>query len=495
MGVTGGRPWSSIATEARVGRRGGGCVGLERIGRAVRERRVSAVELVRRSLERIERLDGELGAVVALRADPALEEAAALDRRAAAGEPLGQLAGAPLLVKDIEDVAGMRTTLGSLLFADAPPAGGDGLVTQRLRAAGAIVVGKTNLPEFAAQGYTANRLFGVTRNPWSPAWSPGGSSGGSAAALAAGMAALATATDGGGSIRIPAALCGLAGIKPSGGLIGRRPIPDWIDLSTDGPLATSVEDLRLLLAIEAGPVAGDPTALPAPPDLARSGRPPRPARVLAAPRFVPWGPLPTDVAELFDAALRALERDLGLAVEPIEPERIFHAGDLDADWVTLTATEHAHKLGRQTIEAGWDLLHASARAFLEHGLRTPIEEYLAARRRRFEYVRELDELLGPDGVIVTPTVASAGWLAEGRMPGADDLGVPDDVYNTAPANMTGHPSISLPAGRFASGVGFGLQVTGPRFRDDLLLDIGEAWQRARPWPPVADGYDPFDLPS
>src|SRR6266511_4143473 len=325
--------------------------------------------------------------------------------------------------------------------------------------------------------------------------SPGGSSGGSGAALAAGMVPLATATDGGGSIRIPAALCGLAGIKPSGGLIGRRPIPDWLDLSTDGPLATSVEDLRLLLAIEAGPVAGDPTALPVPPALERGERPARPGRVLAAPRFVPWGPLPADVAELFDAALLALERDLGLAIEPVEPERIFRAGNLDEDWLTLTTTEHAHKLGRDTIEANRHLLHPAGRAFLEHGLRTPIEEYLAARRRRFEYVRELDELLGADGVIVTPTLASAGWLAEGKMPGSRHFGIPDEVYNTAPANVTGHPSLSLPAGHFGSGVRFGLQFTGPRFRDDLLLDLGEAWQRARPWPPVADGYEPFDLPS
>ena len=469
-------------------------MGLERIGRAVRERRVSAVELVRRSLERIERLDGDLGAVVALRAERALEEAAALDRRIAEGAAPGPLAGAPLLVKDIEDVAGMPTTFGSLLFKDAPPATGDGLVTGRLRAAGAIVVGKTNLPEFAAEGYTANSLFGVTRNPWAPRWSPGGSSGGSGAALVAGMAPLATATDGGGSIRIPAALCGLAGIKPSGGLIGRRPIPDWIDLSTDGPLATSVEDLRLLLAIEAGPVAGDPTALPAPPCLARAEPPARPGRVLAAPRFMPWGPLPTEVAELFDAALLALQRDLGLAIEPIEPERIFRAGTLlDEDWLTLTTTEHAHKLGRETIEANRELLHPAGRAFLEHGLRTPIEAYLAARRRRFEYVRELDELLGPDGVIVTPTLAAAGWLAEGKMAGTRRFGIPDEVYNTPPANVTGHPSLSLPAGRFASGVCFGLQLTGPRFRDDLLLDLGEAWERARPWPQVADGYQPFDL--
>jgi Asp-tRNA(Asn)/Glu-tRNA(Gln) amidotransferase A subunit family amidase len=122
------------------------------------------------------------------------------------------------------------------------------------------VVGKTNTPELAFEGYTDNRIFGATRNPWALDFSPGGSSGGSAAALAAGLAPIATATDGGGSIRIPAALCGLAGIKPTNGVIGRRPIPDWIDLSTDGPLAVTVADLALLLQLEAGPVDGDPIA-------------------------------------------------------------------------------------------------------------------------------------------------------------------------------------------------------------------------------------------
>ncbi len=487
-------------------------MGLERLGRAVAGREVGAVELVRLALDRIERLDGQLNAVVALRGEAALEEASALDRRVAAGERVGRLAGVPLLVKDLEDVAGMRTTFGSLLFADAPLATRDGLVTERLRAEGAIVVGKTNLPEFAAEGYTANLLFGVTRNPWAPEWSPGGSSGGSGAALAAGMAPLATATDGGGSIRIPAALCGLAGIKPTGGLIGRRPIPDWIDLSTDGPLATGVADLRLLLDIESGPVAGDPTALPVPwrdasaadddhqggPNAGRAtgrnGRRAWPARVLAAPRFVDHGPLEPAVADLFEQALLAVERELGLPVEPIEPASIFATGDLDADWLVITATEHAHKLGRELIEANVERLHANARAFLRVGLNTSVEDYLAARRRRFEYVRELDELLGPDGVIATPTLASSGWLAEGLMPGAERLGVPDEVYNCAAANMTGHPSLSLPAGRFGSGVGFGLQLTGPRFSDALLLDLGEAWEQARPWPPVAPGYEPFDLP-
>ncbi len=207
-----------------------------------------------------------------------MDDARAMDERIAAGEDPGALAGLPLLVKDMEDVAGMPSTFGSLTFADAPPAAVDGLVPRRLRAAGAIVVGKTNQPEFAFAGFTTNALYGTTTNPWGTDWSPGGSSGGSGAALAAGMAAIATATDGGGSIRIPAAFCGLAGLKPTNGVIGRDPIPDWIDLSTFGPLATSIADVRLLLSLEAGPVPGDPSALPFPLPMRRGVADARPRR-------------------------------------------------------------------------------------------------------------------------------------------------------------------------------------------------------------------------
>ncbi|HEX6400668.1 MAG TPA: amidase, partial [Actinomycetota bacterium] len=212
---------------------------LEELAGAVRGRVVSAEELVRTSLERIDRLNEPLGAVIAVR-EQALEEARALDERIAGGDDPGRLAGVPLLVKDMEDVAGMPTTYGSRVFADAPAAARDGLIPRRLRAAGAIVVGKTNQPEFAFAGYTDNLLYGPTRNPWNLEASPGGSSGGSAAAMAAGLAPIATATDGGGSIRIPAGWSGLVGLKPTNGVIGRQPIPEWIDLSTFGPLGLSV---------------------------------------------------------------------------------------------------------------------------------------------------------------------------------------------------------------------------------------------------------------
>jgi Asp-tRNA(Asn)/Glu-tRNA(Gln) amidotransferase A subunit family amidase len=457
---------------------------------AVRSKRVAARELVERALERIDEHDGALNAVVRVAGDEAVERAAALDERVARGDDVGRLAGVPFLVKDIEDLAGSPTTFGSLLFADAPAAERDGLVPGRLRAAGAIPVGKTNTPEFAVEGFTSNLLWGTTRNPWSLDWSPGGSSGGSGAAVAAGLAPIATATDGGGSIRIPAAFCGLVGIKPTNGVVGRSPIPSWIDLSTDGPFATTVEDLRLLLEVEAGPAAGDPSALPAWPSPRAGDR--RPSRAFAAPRFTPWGPLPGEIGRLFDTAIRTLEGALGVAVEPLEPESLFATGNPDTDWFVLCSVEHLSQLGRAFVERGIERMHPAVRAFFEVGLATSLDEYLSARRRRFEYVRELDELLGDDAVIATPTLAATGWLAEGWMPGPERTGVPAEVYNTAVQNITGSPAISMPAGVCSNGVPFGLQITGPRFRDDLLLDVAGAWERANPRPLAAPGYEPFD---
>ncbi len=446
-----------------------------------------------RSLQRIEAA-AQLNAVVRLRPDEALAEARALDSDLArAGHVPGPLGGLPLLVKEIEDVAGLPTTRGSLLRSAAPPARRDGLVPRRLRAAGAIVVGKTNTPEFAFEGYTANRLFGATLNPWAPDWSPGGSSGGSGAALAAGLAPLATATDGGGSIRIPAAACGLAGLKPTNGVIGRDPVPSWIDLSTDGPLASTIADLRLLLALEAGPVAGDPTAQVG----WRLGPGALPRRLIAAERLVAGPPLDPGSAALFRAALDRLGGDLGLPIETAEPDAILRAGDADADWFTIAAAESLGELGRPTVEAALaeERLEPGFGRWMELALAIPIDAYLAARRRRLGYTRDLDSLLGADAILVTPTLTVPGWSPWGVVPGreAEGPGLPLDVLNTGPQNLAGHPALSVPAGRHANGVPFGLQLTGPRYREDLVLGLGAAWEAIRPWALTADGFAPFAI--
>lgn len=462
-------------------------MGLAELAARVCAREVSAREMVVEAFDRIDRLDVDLRSVVALR-EEALDDARSLDDAIANGSQMGPLAGLPVLVKDVTDVTGMRTTFGSRWFADAPVAQADGLVPARLRAAGAIVVGKTNTPEFATEGYTSNLVFGTTANPWRLDAAPGGSSGGSAAALAAGMVPIATAADGGGSVRIPAAWCGLVGLKPTNGVVGRDGVPDWIDLSTDGPLGTSVADVQLLLGVMAGPVAGDPTALPGPLPI---GSPP-PARLFAIERWAEWGPLPPEVAILFEGALDRLQEVLGVTVERVSADRLFGEANLDDDWFAIAGAEHAHHLGRERIDDHGDELHPATRGFLEGGLKVSFEDYLAARRRRFDYVRALDELLGYDALICSPVMAMTSCPADGIMPGADTPGLPADAYVTQAQNMTGHPAVSVPAGRSADSVPFGLQITGPRFRDHFVLDIAEAWERDEPWPLVADGYTPFD---
>lgn len=459
---------------------------LERSARAVRERRVSATELVQESLRRIEG-SADLNAVVALRAEEALREARALDDALRAGNGDGPLVGLPLLVKDIEDAAGLPTTFGSLLHADAPPAKTDGAVAAKLRAAGAILLGKTNVPEFAFEGYTDNRLFGATRNPWAPAWSPGGSSGGSAAALAAGLAPIATATDVGGSIRIPAAACGLVGFKPTSGLIGRDPILASIELNNHGPMTWTVADAATLLGILAGPAAGDPGALPPWRPKTRG----LPRRVIAASRMAPGLPLPAEVERAFASALQSVEGDLGLPVALLDSAAIFPSGYDSADWFRLVGVEQAWALGRDLIERRAPELDPVFAGLMMRALEVRIADYMAARQARLRHTRELDSLLDASTVLLSPTVTVEGWSVDGRLPGAEGPGLPSAVFNTEPANLTGHPAISLPAGRHASGIPFGMQVIGPRFGEDLLLAFARAWEAVRPWPPVADGYSTF----
>jgi Asp-tRNA(Asn)/Glu-tRNA(Gln) amidotransferase A subunit family amidase len=460
---------------------------LEELAAAVRERRVSAEELVRMSLERIDRLNPPINAVISVR-EQAVEEARTLDERVATGDDVGPLAGVPLLVKDMEAVEGVPTTFGSLVFADAPAAAADGLIPRRLKAAGAIVVGKTNQPEFAFAGFTDNLLYGATRNPWNLEASPGGSSGGSAAAMAAGLAPIATATDGGGSIRIPAGWTGLVGHKPTNGVIGRDPIPEWIDLSTFGPLGYSVADVRLLLGIEAGPVPGDPSALPWPLEM----RDEMPKRAFAVPRIVDFGPLPPAVQAPFDVAVEAFERDLGVPVERLE-SGIFRAGNVSDDWLVTCAFEHVHRFGLEFCEANLDRFSPVFSAVVKYAKTIAVEEYMAVRRRRFEYVRELDLLLGSDAVLLTPTNCVSYIRADGTNPITGEVGDSADAFNTDPQNMTNHPATSVPAGVTEDGVPFGLEITAPRFRDDIALTAAAAWEQTNPWPLVAPGYEPFEV--
>jgi Asp-tRNA(Asn)/Glu-tRNA(Gln) amidotransferase A subunit family amidase len=462
---------------------------LAQLAQAVRERTVSASELVRTALERIERLNPALNAVTEVWPEEALAQAERMDERGAEGP----LAGLPLLVKANKDLAGKVTTYASVPMLDRPPAERTEVTVERMVAAGAIPIGRTNLPEFAFQGYTDSRLYGPANNPWGLEWSPGGSSGGSGAALAAGLAPLATAGDGGGSIRTPAAFCGLAGLKPTNGLIGRRPIPSWMDYSTQGPLAAAIEDVRLLLHVMRGPAEGDPTAAPS---WQYGGGMPR--RALATTRTRDVGPLPADVEEPFRAALAALRDDLGLDVEEIPTASLFPSVDLQGsgsrdDWYATVAAEELIWLGRAWVQEHLDAFSHDFRISMEYALRLTLDDYLEVRQHRFAYTADLDRLLGDDTVLVTPTNGYAGWRPDGVLPGTDRPAMAEG-YNTGEFNMSGHPALSVPAGLSSNGIPFGLQIAGPRYRDDLVLELGAAWEQARPWPAVATGYEPFPVP-
>ncbi|HXG39755.1 MAG TPA: amidase family protein, partial [Candidatus Limnocylindrales bacterium] len=216
-----------------------------------------------------------------------------------------------------------------------------------------------------------------------------------------------------------------------------------------------------------------------------------PRRILATPRLGGDEPIDPDVAAAFEAALGAIEADLGLPVERIAGSTVFPAGYRSRDWFEIAGVEQAHRLGRERIERDADRLDPTFRRWMEAALGVSIADHLAARRRRFVHVRELDTLLGDETLLVCPTVTVPGWTPDGRLPGAERPGLPSAVFNTEVVNLTGHPALSLPAGRLPNGLPFGLQAVGPRYREALLFGFAEAWERARPWPLVADGYAVF----
>jgi Asp-tRNA(Asn)/Glu-tRNA(Gln) amidotransferase A subunit family amidase len=200
--------------------------------------------------------------------------------------------------------------------------------------------------------------------------------------------------------------------------------------------------------------------------------------------------LNSDVASLLRSGVDALALRLGVAVTWLEPGNFFAAGDPDLDWFPVTSAEHVAALGREWVIEHFKEFHIATQEYLEAGLRVTIDEYLAARRRRYLYVRELDTLLGEHGLLITPTVAAAGWLADGRMEeGAGVHGLAPEVYSTAMQNVTGNPAISIPWGHLPNGLPFGLQITAPHYHDYRLIDIAAMMEATYPWARTAPGYD------
>jgi aspartyl-tRNA(Asn)/glutamyl-tRNA(Gln) amidotransferase subunit A len=450
---------------------------LAELSRAVRTKETSARELTEVALDRIERLDPAYNAFVAVDGDRALSDAAAVDARVAAGEDPGPLAGIPLGVKDLQSAAGYRTTYGSALHADDPPAKEDDPFVARMRAAGCVVVGKTNTPEFGWMGNTTNAVFGPSRNPWDTSRGPGGSSGGAAAALAAGMVPLATGSDGGGSIRIPSACCGLSGVKPSLGRVpggGPKP-PGWLDLSTNGPMACRIADVARALDVAVGPDPTDLRALPRPEAswLAALDDPHVPIRVAYAPTLG-YATVDDEVAAACRHAVEVLET---LGAEVTVLDTVFD-DDPVGDFLTFTAACTLRTLRPYMAHPRWEEVHPVLRYFVDLAQSTTAEELLQILDRFYLMNLRLVALFRTTRILVTPTCAGVAPFAGEITSTVNGETTANWVHFTYPFNMTRSPAATVRAGMSSGGLPIGVQLIGPQHGDLVVLRTAAALEAA-----------------
>jgi amidase len=458
------------------------------LARLVREREASPRELVQLFLTRIESLDPGLNAFRAVLAEQALAEADALD----ASRCAGPLAGVPIAVKDDTALAGQVATKGTRVLAEhGVPARADAEPLRRLRAAGAIPIGVTNVPELMIFPWTATAANGITRNPWGRSRTPGGSSGGSAAAVAAGLVPAATASDGGGSIRIPAACCGLVGMKPTRGRVSSRPgAPGWLALSGYGALARTVRDSALLLDVLHGPApGGDPDTLPRYDGAyAQAAEADPPPLRIAISRKVPAGAIAPVGAEQRDAherAARLLER-LGHRVEQRDPRYGLAQLEFSQAWFRGVYEEAASTGRRGELERSTREMAAAGRYLVAPAVKRRL---LRVRPRTSRRILALwDEF----DVLMTPGLARAPVAAEGACgrpaPVAVDLAARMTPF-TGVFNLTGQPAVSVPVGFDGDGLPLGAQLVGRPGAEDVLYALAGQLERSQPWaqrrPPVA----------
>ncbi len=448
----------------------------------VRSGQVSARELVQTCLDRVAALDPVINAFCHVDAEGALRAADRVDAARRDGDELRPLAGVPFGVKDLEDCAGMPTTRGSRWYASNPPAERDDLHVARLRAAGAIPIGKTTTPEFGAWGYTASPLLGVTRNPWGLDCTPGGSSGGTAAAVAAGMIPFGTASDGGGSIRGPASSCGLPGLKPTYGRVPTFGVTRHAQNAVNFALATTVADTALLFDVAVGPDSRDRTSLPHP------------------------GFRYSDAIEQLDVGgIRATwSTDLGFVV--VDPEvtaitsrasaSLIQAARMRPTSVDVQFDDfiriYAFMEGADQFvdvpdnwEGRLDELDPRIVGGWRRGRTVTLPSFARVERERRKLELRVAELFEHTDVLLTPTNACPPFNAEGPMPteiGGRRCHAGNAALLTMLANVVNLPSITLPAGVNAEGLPIGLMVTAPRHREDVCLRLARIWEQHAPWP-------------
>ncbi|RJR18958.1 MAG: amidase [Desulfobacteraceae bacterium] len=450
------------------------------IARLIRGRLLSPVDVMRETIGRIEAANPVINAFSETCFDRAMDDARSLEAAIAAGKDPGPLAGVPLGVKDLEDAAGLVTSYGCTAFRNNRVQS-DSIQVARLKKAGAIVVGKTNVPEFGFTGFTKNRLFGITRNPWNPERTSGGSSGGSAAAVASGMIPMATGSDAGGSIRIPACYCGCFGIKPSFGRIPHGPQATLFMTRTWtlGPVTRTVEDAALYMDCAAGYDPADPESLPSPSSsfLEALKRMPKNLKIGFNPTLG-YARVQSDVMAPAEKALSVF-REMG---HRVEISNMVFPDAADA-WSDLMALELYGQL-KDRFESIRPELGRTLVASIDKTRKLTVEDMLSHQRIRSLLQKRLAEFFSSHDILLTPSMPTEAFEAKGPPPGEIE-GVPIPLFGavafTYPFNITGNPAATVPTGLTSSGLPAGIQIVAPHYRDDLVLRLAAAYEQAAPW--------------
>jgi aspartyl-tRNA(Asn)/glutamyl-tRNA(Gln) amidotransferase subunit A len=450
---------------------------ISELGARLRRREVSPVEVTRECLARIDRLNPALNAFITVMAESAMAEARRAEAEILRGEWRGALHGVPVALKDLIDVAGVRTTAASALYKDRI-ATQDADVVRRLRDAGAVIVGKNNLHEFAYGGSSLVSHFGDVRNPWDVGRIAGGSSGGSAAAVVAGMVYAAIGTDTAGSIREPAALCGCVGLKPTYGRVSSGGvIPLAWSLDHVGPLAATVEDAAVMLQAIAGYDAEDVGSVEvAVTDYVSALREDVKGMRVGVARGYFFGDVDAEIASATEHALGELQ---SLGAELIEVR--FGENDVPTDRTVQAAESYA--VHTQNVAKTPELYQAETLRRIRSGEAITAGDYIRRRRELEEARRNIGAVFADVDVLVTPTTPMAApEIAELKAnPEALRPAELKLLRNTRPFNVWGLPAISVPCGFTASGLPIGMQIAGPHWREDSVLRLAHAYERATAW--------------
>jgi aspartyl-tRNA(Asn)/glutamyl-tRNA(Gln) amidotransferase subunit A len=447
---------------------------IQQISSELRAGRVSPVELTRDCLTRIDKLNPQLNAFIAILADSALAGARRAEQEIQRGEYRGPLHGIPIGIKDIIDTAGTRTTAASALFKDRIPTE-DAEVVRRLRAAGAIILGKQNLHEFAYGGSSMVSFFGEVHNPWDVSRVTGGSSGGSAASVAAGMGFAAVGTDTAGSIRLPAAYCGLVGLKPTYGRVSAHGvIPLAWSYDHVGPLANSVYDAAVMLQVLAGYDPADPASIdmPVPNFTTALDRLPSKVRV-GIPRAFFFDDLHSEVAAAIEKAIE-LFQDLHVEIRDMKLE-------VSTDRTLSSAESYAYH--EAFVARSPELYQPATLARIQSAAKTSAAAALCARRELDAARHSIQKIFEEVDILLTPTVPVPPAVIAELKANPDSLRPAELLMlrNTRPFNVWGIPAITIPCGFTSGGLPIGLQLAAPPWREDLLLQCAHAYEQATDW--------------